>query len=183
MSSQGGPALTFWGAARSVTGSMHLVEACGRKILLDCGLVRGPHGHAHPPGAHFPFDPASIDAVIISHAHIDHCGNLGTLIAQGFRGPIHCTPATRDLLCLVLRNSARIQEEDAFIRGVIGRPHADAPFTVTDVEQGLGQCRPLPYDQPREIAPRIQLRLWMPATFSARPWSHSHYTAIRELCG
>jgi metallo-beta-lactamase family protein len=139
---------------------MHLVEACGRKILLDCGLVRGPHGHAHPPGPHFTFDPRDIDAVVISHAHIDHCGNLGMLIAQGFSGPIHATPATCDLLRLVLRTSARIQEEDAFVRRVIDSGsdrEAQPPFTVDDVERGLAHAIAVPYQEPRQIAPGIQL--------------------------
>src|SRR5437016_1575558 len=92
-----GPSVTFWGAAQAVTGSMHLVEAAGRKVLLDCGLVRPARGHAHPAG-NFPFAPHELDAVVLSHAHIDHCGNLPTLVRHGFRGPIYCTPATRDLL-------------------------------------------------------------------------------------
>src|SRR6516225_8879156 len=107
-----GPSVTFWGAARSVTGSMHLVEAFGKKFLLDCGAVRGPRSPARPRNGHFPFIPGAIDAVVVSHAHIDHCGNLPTLLRQGFTGPIYCTPATCDLLALMLGHSARIQEED-----------------------------------------------------------------------
>ena len=77
---------------------MHLVEAAGRRILLDCGLVHGKKDEARKRNAVFPFAPASIDAVVLSHAHIDHCGNLPNLVRQGFDGPIYCTPATRDLL-------------------------------------------------------------------------------------
>src|SRR4051812_27418440 len=108
-----GPALTFWGAASSVSGSMHLLQAGGRKILLDCGLFQGRRDEAHRRNARFPFHPKQIDAVVVSHAHIDHCGNLPTLLRQGFAGPIYCTPPTRDLLRVMLRDSARIQEEDA----------------------------------------------------------------------
>src|SRR5437016_6118594 len=107
------PAVTFWGAAQTVTGSMHLVESAGQKLLLDCGMPRGPRpGHrAHP--VHFPFDAVDIAAVVLSHAHIDHCGNLPRLVHQGFTGPIYCTPATRDLCEIMLADSGHIQEKDA----------------------------------------------------------------------
>src|SRR5262249_5237129 len=92
------PTVTFWGAAQSVTGSMHLVEAAGRKVLLDCGLYRAPHGSPRGRNREFPFAPHEIDAVVLSHAHMDHCGNLPNLVRQGFAGPIFCTPATRELV-------------------------------------------------------------------------------------
>src|SRR5262245_53460774 len=110
---QAGPRVTFWGAAQSVTGSMHLVEVGEQKLLLDCGLMRGEREEARLRNSYFPFDPTTIDAVILSHAHIDHCGNLPNLVRQGFQGPIYCTPATRDLVALMLADSARIQEEGA----------------------------------------------------------------------
>jgi metallo-beta-lactamase family protein len=90
--------LTFWGAARTVTGSLHLVElANGRRILLECGLFQGRRALAREINTSFPVDPSSIDAVVLSHAHIDHSGLLPRLWAQGFRGPIYATHATRDL--------------------------------------------------------------------------------------
>src|SRR5580704_14525806 len=102
------PTVTFWGATRAVTGSMHLVEAAGRRILLDCGLT--PRGRTEPNVApNFPFDPRDVDTVILSHAHIDHCGNLPNLVRQGFDGPIYCTAATRDLTEVMLSDSARVQ--------------------------------------------------------------------------
>src|SRR5262245_60947500 len=107
------PTVTFWGAARTVTGSMHLHEANGQRILLDCGLYQGKRAEAHERNSNFPFKPSQIDAVILSHAHIDHCGNLPNLVRQGFDGPIICTPATRDLASIMLQDSAKIQEEDA----------------------------------------------------------------------
>jgi metallo-beta-lactamase family protein len=107
------PKVTFWGAARTVTGSMHLVEAGGHKLLLDCGLYQGPRAEARARNCCFPFEPRSIDAVVLSHAHMDHCGNLPNLVKQGFSGPIYCTPATRDLMAIMLADSAKIQEEDA----------------------------------------------------------------------
>src|SRR5262245_5693831 len=105
--------ITFWGAARSVTGSMHLIEALGRRILLDCGLTQGRSEESRLRNSRFPFHPRQIDAVVLSHAHVDHCGNLPSLARQGFRGPVYCTPATRDLIEVMLEDSARIQEEDA----------------------------------------------------------------------
>lgn len=107
------PTVTFWGAAHTVTGSMHLVEANGTKLLLDCGLFQGKRALARERNRDFPFDPSEIDAVVLSHAHIDHCGNLPNLVRQGFSGPIYCTPATRDLAAVMLADSAKIQEEDA----------------------------------------------------------------------
>jgi len=71
---------------------MHLVDGGGYKILLDCGIVRGPRSPVLTDGRHFPFDPAELDAVVLTHSHVDHCGNLPRLIRHGFRGPIYCTP-------------------------------------------------------------------------------------------
>src|SRR5438270_9187407 len=104
-----GPTVTFWGAAQSVSGSMHFVETGAQRLLLDCGLFRGRREEAHPRNSRFPFDPATIDAVVLSHAHVDHCGNLPNLVRQGFSGPIYCTPATRELIGIMLTDSARIQ--------------------------------------------------------------------------
>lgn len=153
------PRVTFWGAARTVTGSMHLVEAAGRKILLDCGAHRGQR-HS-PPRRHgtFPFDPASLDAVALSHAHSDHCGNLPHLVRQGFAGPIYCTPATRDLVAVMLTDSARVQEEDAYQRQVVWGGGGDAGFSRDDVRRVVERCVGLPYDEPREILPGLLLRL------------------------
>jgi metallo-beta-lactamase family protein len=141
---------------------MHLVEAAGQRILLDCGLVRGPHPDARPGRDHFPFDPRGLDAVVLSHAHVDHCGNLPRLVHEGYSGPIFCTPATHDLLALILANSARIQEEDAFVHDVIrraGLSGAEPFFTHDDVDLTLRQCVAVSYDEAREVAPGVRLRL------------------------
>src|SRR5579862_1599261 len=105
--------ITFWGAAGTVTGSMHMVETGGKRILLDCGLFQGQRQEADRKNRNLPFDAASIDAVILSHAHIDHSGNLPTLVKNGFTGPIYSTPATIDLCNWMLRDTAHIQESDA----------------------------------------------------------------------
>src|ERR1700730_1986681 len=94
------PTVTFCGAAGTAPGSMPLLQTQGRRFLLDCGLFQGRRAEARRRNSTFPFDPHDIDAVVLSHAHIDHCGNLPTLVRQGFRGPIYCTPASRDLLAV-----------------------------------------------------------------------------------
>lgn len=109
----GQPVINFWGAAHTVTGSMHLLEAGGKKYLLDCGFFQGRRAEARERNSTFPFAPKDIHALILSHAHIDHCGNIPNLVRQGFAGPIYCTPATRDLIAVMLTDSAKIQEEDA----------------------------------------------------------------------
>lgn len=154
------PTLTFWGAARSVTGSMHLVEHAGQQILLDCGTIRSPRHPGHPEPAGFPFAPESLAAAVVSHAHMDHCGNLPALVRQGFRGPVYCTPATRDLLALVLAHSARIQEDEAHVAQVVAGPlrgDASPRFRRGDVARLLEQCVALPYDERREIAEGVEL--------------------------
>jgi metallo-beta-lactamase family protein len=104
--------LTFWGAAGQVTGSMHLLEAAGGRFVLDAGLFQGRRGPSHALNAKLPFDPRRLDGVVLSHAHIDHSGRLPLLVRHGFHGPIHATPATRDLCAVMLPDSAHIQEKD-----------------------------------------------------------------------
>jgi metallo-beta-lactamase family protein len=153
------PTVTFLGAAQSVTGSMHLLEAAGQRILLDCGLFRGPREEAHQRNARFPIEPNGIDAVILSHAHVDHCGNLPNLIRQGFGGPIYCTPATRDLIAVMLADSARIQEEEAAVARVAGRPTAlrTPLYTRTNADEAVRRCLVVEYEQPYTIHPGIRL--------------------------
>src|SRR6266851_2944699 len=143
-----GPRVTFLGAARSVTGSMHLVDAAGRRVLLDCGLVRGKRDEARRANSKFPFAPPSVDAVVLSHAHIDHCGNLPNLVRQGFTGPIYCTPATRDLIGVMLADSARIQEDEAAVAKTAGRPDAGPLYTRADARRTILQCVTVTYLSP-----------------------------------
>jgi len=136
--------LQFWGAARTVAGSMHLLEVAGRRVLLDCGMYQGSRKKAFELNRDLPFEARSIDVVVLSHTHIDHSGNLPTLARNGFGGPIYCTPATGDLAALLLRDSAKIQESD--IRRVNRRRKRDGkqPFeplyTEADAVAAL-ECR------------------------------------------
>ena len=140
--------LTFHGAARCTTGTMHLVEANGLRLLLDCGLRQGPRKKTFELNRHLPFDPASLDAVILSHAHIDHSGNLPTLARHGFRGRVVCTPATRDLCDIMLRDSAHIQENDvAYVnkrRVAQGQAPFEPLYTPADVEAIMKRFAPEP---------------------------------------
>lgn len=107
-----GPRLTFWGGAGQVTGSMHLLEAAGARILLDAGLFQGRRKDSHTLNLQLPFDARRIDGVVLSHAHIDHSGRLPLLVKEGFHGPVYATPATRDLCAVMLADAAHIQEKD-----------------------------------------------------------------------
>jgi metallo-beta-lactamase family protein len=104
--------LTFWGGAGQVTGSMHLLEAAGARILLDAGLFQGRRAETHALNARLPFDARRIDGVVLSHSHIDHSGRLPLLVKDGFHGPVYSTPATRDLSAVMLADAGHIQEKD-----------------------------------------------------------------------
>ena len=104
--------LTFHGAVRTVTGSQHLISVNGHKILLDCGLYQGSRKKSYEYNQNLPFDASEVDVLILSHAHIDHSGNVPNLVKSGFRGDIICTYATRDLCAIMLRDSAKIQKYD-----------------------------------------------------------------------
>jgi metallo-beta-lactamase family protein len=122
---------------------MHLVDAGGTRLLLDCGLFQGPRAQADEINSRFPFPPSSIDAVALSHAHLDHCGNLPTLVSAGFQGPIYCTAATQDLAALVLHDSARVQHQNAHsvnkIRRREGQPPVAPLYTSADVDRTIGR--------------------------------------------
>ena len=132
--------IEFWGAAQEVTGSKHLITAPdGTKILLDCGLLQG--ANSEDANRHFGFNPKEIDVLVVSHAHIDHSGNIPNLVKQGFRGKILTTAATIDVLSIMLADSARIQEDDAeYInkkRKAEGRKPIQPLYTIEDVEMTL----------------------------------------------
>jgi metallo-beta-lactamase family protein len=141
---------------------MHLVEFGKHKLLLDCGLFRGPRNEAKLRNSRFPFHPDAIDAVILSHAHVDHCGNLPNLVRQGFRGPIYCSPATRDLLEVILTDSARIQADEAHQARTLNAGGAETDVYDTfryDAAQTIRQCVAVAYDHPTAVSDDIQVRL------------------------
>ena len=142
--------LTFWGAAQVVTGSLHLVTLdSGQRIMLDCGLFQGRRADAEALNREWPCDPASVDAVLLSHAHIDHSGRLPALVRDGFRGTIWCTHATRDLCALMLRDSAHIQVSDAERTNrrhkKQGKPPVEPLYGKEDAERAVGQMTGVPY--------------------------------------
>lgn len=142
--------ITFWGAAGTVTGSRHLVELEGRRLLVDCGMFQGLKSLRLRNWEPFPVDPASIDGVLLTHAHIDHTGWLPALVRDGFRGPIWCTSSTEELCRILLPDAAHIQEEDArFANKRRSSRHDPALplYTAGDAERALDLLRPLPFGE------------------------------------
>ncbi|MCB0203798.1 MAG: MBL fold metallo-hydrolase [Anaerolineae bacterium] len=151
--------LTFWGAARTVTGSMHLLEVNGYRLLLDCGLFQGKRQLTYERNLNFPFDPTSLDAVVLSHAHIDHSGNLPNLVKQGFANSIWSTPATRDLSVAMLQDSGHIQQQDAeYInrkRQRDGLPPIEPLYTRLDAVEAVRQFITVGYRRPFLVVPGV----------------------------
>lgn len=154
--------LTLWGAVQTVTGSMHQVDLDGRRYLLDCGLYQGRRKEARDRNTSFPFSPRDIHAVLLSHAHIDHCGNLPSLVKQGFEGPIFATRATVDLCGAMLPDSANIQEKDALfinkrnyrqkrIDPAAGGEEIEPIYTQQDVEKTLPLFKEIAYRHPQAL--------------------------------
>lgn len=140
--------VSFWGAAGTVTGSRFVVEAAGRRLLVDCGLFQGIKPIRTRNWGPFPVDPASLDAVVLTHAHIDHSGYLPALVRDGFRGRIWCTPATAELTRVLLLDAAHLQEEDARLanRRRSSRHHPALPlYTTEDAEMALDQLSTRPF--------------------------------------
>lgn len=146
----------FYGATRTTTGSMYLLEVNQRRILLECGLFQGHRDESIERNRKFPFDPATLDCVLLSHAHIDHCGNLPNLVRNGFTGNIYSTFATRDLAAIMLEDSAEIQKDDAaFVsrkRAKKGLPPVEPLYSATDAEKAVRQFVTLGYDRPMTVA-------------------------------
>lgn len=156
--------LTSYGAAEEVTGSCHLIELGNTRILLDCGLIQGRKKDQlrnHDP---FPFNPAELDAVVLSHAHIDHCGRLPMLLDQGFKGKIHTHTATCDLVQILLKDSAHLNARDVEYRNKrrkrSGKPLLELLYDQSDVENTLNQLEAIDYETPREIAKGVSIRLF-----------------------
>jgi metallo-beta-lactamase family protein len=153
--------IRFLGAAGTVTGSRFLVEAAGRRVLVDAGLFQGMKELRLRNWAPFPVPPGTIDAVVLTHAHIDHSGALPLLVRSGFRGEAFCTPATADLARIMLPDSAKLQEEEARYANAKGfsrhAPRALPLYEVADAAAALERLRTLRYGRPREILPGFTL--------------------------
>lgn len=155
--------ITFQGAARTTTGSMHYVEANGLRILLDCGLYQGHRKEAFEINRNIPFDIPSLDYVILSHAHIDHSGNIPTLLRRGFRGKIITTPATADLCEIMLRDSCFIQEQDlAYVnekRKKQGKVLFEPLYEQKDVDAAISRFQPEPLYREVDLGKGVRLVL------------------------
>ncbi len=155
--------ITFHGAAQTVTGSQHLLEVNGKRLLLECGLFQGRRKEATRRNRNFPFDPLKIDAVLLSHAHIDHSGNLPHLIKKGYRGPIYTTDATAHLANIMLIDSGHIHESDAEYlnkkRSRRGEEPVEPLYTIEDASQVAQYFECQPYDHLFEVAPGVRAQL------------------------
>ena len=149
--------LQFLGAARTTTGSMHMVTVNGKRLLLDCGLYQGKRKEAFERNRNLPFDPAQVDAILLSHAHIDHSGNIPTLVKKGFRGRIYATPPTRDLCAIMLLDTAHLQTKDVQYvnkkRSRLGKRPFEPLYEQEDVFRALERFTKVPYGVPFEVAP------------------------------
>ncbi|MGN7830614.1 MBL fold metallo-hydrolase RNA specificity domain-containing protein [Pseudoxanthomonas sp. 22568] len=152
--------IEFHGAAGEVTGSMHLLHAGGRRILLDCGMLQGSREAEARNADPFPFEPSSLDALVVSHAHIDHIGRIPLLVRRGFRGPIHAQAATAELMPVMLMDSASLAEADAERanrRRRDGEPEIQPLYGREDVQAAMAQVRPLAYDQRQPILAGVDI--------------------------
>ena len=169
--------IEFFGAAGEVTGSCHILHIGGRRVLLDCGMIQGGRRAEARNRDDFPFDVDQIDAVILSHAHIDHSGRLPLLVRRGYKGPIHTHFATRDFAWIMLKDSADLGERDAERENRKRRRQGKKPieplYTVADAEQACRQIKPLRYGETAEVLPGVQVRF--------RDAGHIMGSAIVEL--
>ncbi|MDO8748621.1 MAG: MBL fold metallo-hydrolase [Candidatus Omnitrophota bacterium] len=151
--------ITFCGGARTVTGSMHLIESDGERVVIDCGLFQGHREEFYQVNSHFCFNPFQVDALVLSHSHIDHCGNLPNLVKSGFSGKIFVTKPTKELCQLMLLDSAKIQEEDIkFVNKINlrrGLPLRKPLYTLEDARKSLKSIRGLDYYKQFKLTPKI----------------------------
>lgn len=168
----------FHGAAGEVTGSLHLVEVAGKRVLLDCGMIQGGREAGARNFAEFPFDPASLDALVVSHAHIDHIGRVPLLVRRGFRGPVFAQRATAELMPIMLLDSASLAENDAERanrRRRHGEPEVLPLYGRDDVQDAMKQVRGIDYDARETILPGVEVAF--------RDAGHILGSAIVELWG
>ena len=154
----------FHGAARTTTGSMHLLEHNGSRVLLDCGLYQGKRKIAFERNRNLPFPADSLDACVLSHAHIDHSGNIPTLVKNGYQGPVVCTPATRDLCEIMLQDSGYLQEKDVEYVNKKRRKQGKNPFeplyTVEDAVRCLQNFDTVRYQTSTEVVPGVTVTFY-----------------------
>lgn len=154
--------LTIYGAAQTVTGSKYLLEVGDQKVLLECGLFQGKRAKTYTYNQNFDFDPATVDAVLLSHAHIDHSGNLPNLVKRGFNGSIYATDATRDLADIMLKDSGHIHEYDVqYLNRKLrkkGLPPVEPLYTQADAAQAMQHFRQVGYEQAFQPVPGITAR-------------------------
>ncbi|MGL4647910.1 MAG: MBL fold metallo-hydrolase, partial [Caldilineaceae bacterium] len=156
--------LRFLGAAQEVTGSMHLLEVNGKRVLLDCGLYQGRRAETFERNHKLDFVPSEIDAVVLSHAHIDHSGNIPNLVRQGFAGNVWCTTATRNLATYMLMDSGHIHEQDAAYvnkqRTRSGEEPVEPLYTQADAKRSLGQFITVGTGRPLLVADGVTVTFW-----------------------
>lgn len=148
--------IEFVGAAREVTGSCHILRVAGKTILLDCGLFQGRRSESQAKNTTLPVAVEDIDAVVLSHAHIDHAGRLPFLVERGYTGSIWCTPATRDLSAVMLADSAHIQEKDAEFLARRGKEHAEPLYSLRHATRTIELMIGMPYRRSFEVVPGVQ---------------------------
>ena len=153
--------IQYCGATTGVTGSCHLITTAHHKVLLDCGQFQGGKAQDELNREPFPFDAAKVDFMVLSHAHIDHCGRIPLLVKRGFSGPIYCTDATADLLDIMLKDSAYIHEKEAEWQNRknerAGRPTVEPLYTIQDAEAALKLVKPVLYDQLVQLNDQIRV--------------------------
>lgn len=153
--------LTFYGATEIVTGSAYQLQTSDARILLECGLVQGSHEEEQANDRPFPFDLGGLDAVVLSHAHLDHSGRLPKLVADGYRGPIYMTHPTYELLEIMLKDAAFLEQRDAEWenkrRRRAGKEEVEPLFTLQDVQAALSHCEAMDYGERQSIAAGIEI--------------------------
>ena len=149
--------IEFVGAAREVTGSCHILRVAGKTVLLDCGLFQGKRGESQEKNLQLPIAVEAIDAVVLSHAHIDHAGRLPFLVRHGYQGTIWCTPATRDLCAVMLADSAHIQEKDAEFLARRGRKPIEPLYSLRHSTRTIELMSSVPYHRPFDVVPGVRV--------------------------
>jgi len=176
--------LSFLGGAGTVTGSKYLVEHEKHKLLVDCGLFQGFKALRLKNWAPFPVEPGSIDVVVLTHAHLDHCGYLPLLIKRGFRGPVYCSRATRDLCAILLPDAGHLQEKDAEFanrHGFSKHKPALPLYTLEDARAALEHLTPIPFDQERTLPGGGTVRLRRSGHILGAGWVQLDWAGITTV--